>query len=121
MGAVAARLSDLVVITSDNPRTEDPDAIIDEIERGIAPAAERARLASGAAADSRARTPTPWTRTTDRRAAITRAIADADPGDVIVIAGKGHEKTQVIRDRELPFDDVVVGQDALRARRKERA
>ncbi|MCX6545537.1 MAG: UDP-N-acetylmuramoyl-L-alanyl-D-glutamate--2,6-diaminopimelate ligase [Acidobacteria bacterium] len=120
MGAVAARLSDLVVITSDNPRTEDPDAIIDEIERGIAPAAERARLASGAAADGRARTPTPWMRMTDRRAAITRAIADAGPGDVIVIAGKGHEKTQVIRDRELPFDDVVVGQDALRTRRKER-
>ena len=120
MGAVAARLSDLVVITSDNPRSEDPDAIIDEIERGIAPAAERARLASGAAADGRAQTPTPWIRTTDRRAAITRAIADAGPGDVIVIAGKGHEKTQVIRDRELPFDDVVVGHDALRARRKER-
>jgi len=120
MGAVAARLSDLVVITSDNPRTEDPEAIIDEIERGIAPAAERARHASGAAADANARTATPWIRLADRRAAITSAVGEAGPGDVIVIAGKGHEKTQVIRDREFPFDDVTVAMEALRDRRMER-
>ena len=121
MGAVAARLSDLVVITSDNPRSEDPDAIIDEIERGIAPAAERARQASGVAATGKNPTSTAWIRIADRGAAIARAVHDAAPGDVVVIAGKGHEKMQVLRDREFPFDDVEVAQVALRNRRLERA
>jgi UDP-N-acetylmuramoyl-L-alanyl-D-glutamate--2,6-diaminopimelate ligase len=121
MGVVAARLSDLVVITSDNPRSEDPEAIIDEIERGIAPATERARQASGVAATVGQRTATAWIRLADRRAAIARAVRDASPGDVVVIAGKGHEKTQVLRDREFPFDDVAVAQEALRDRRLERA
>jgi len=118
MGAVAARLSDRVVITSDNPRSEEPDAIIDDIERGIASASDRA---AARASESAGRGSPAWTRIVDRRDAIGRAIAEAQPGDVIVIAGKGHEKTQVIRDRELPFDDVAVAQDALRARRLERA
>jgi UDP-N-acetylmuramoyl-L-alanyl-D-glutamate--2,6-diaminopimelate ligase len=116
MGAVAARLSDLVVITSDNPRSEDPEAIIDEIERGIAPAAERARQASGVAANGTGRAATPWIRIADRREAIARAVRDAGSGDVVVIAGKGHEKTQVLRDREFPFDDVAVAQEVLRDR-----
>jgi len=120
MGAVAARLSDLVVLTSDNPRTEDPEAIIDEIERGIAPAAERERLTAATATPGRRPTTTAWVRRADRRDAIVRTIREAGPGDVIVIAGKGHEKTQVMRDRELPFDDVAIALDALTDRREER-
>ena len=102
MGAVAARLSDVVIITSDNPRSEDPDTIIDEIARG-------------------ARTAPSCLRIADRRAAIGRAVAEAQPGDVVVIAGKGHEKYQTIRDKTLPFDDVAVAQDTLAARRVRRA
>jgi UDP-N-acetylmuramoyl-L-alanyl-D-glutamate--2,6-diaminopimelate ligase len=118
MGAVAARLSDTVGLTSDNPRSEDPERIIDEIELGITPPQDRGRLAPGelsSAADG-AR----WWRLTDRRAAIDRAIAEAGPGDVVVIAGKGHEKYQVVRDRVLPFDDVAEAQDALARRRMRR-
>jgi len=102
MGAVAARLSDLVVLTSDNPRSEDPDAIIDEIARGAKSAPACVRVA-------------------DRRAAIQQAVTGAQPGDVVVVAGKGHEKYQTIRDKTLPFDDVAVAQDALAARRVRRA
>jgi UDP-N-acetylmuramoyl-L-alanyl-D-glutamate--2,6-diaminopimelate ligase len=115
MGAVATRLSDVVGITSDNPRSEDPDRIIDEIERGIAPPPDRVR---SAAAGAPGRPAPVWWRESDRRVAIDRAIAEAAPGDVVVIAGKGHEKYQVIRDRELPFDDVAVAVAAL-ARRRE--
>jgi UDP-N-acetylmuramoyl-L-alanyl-D-glutamate--2,6-diaminopimelate ligase len=102
MGAVAARLSDVMVITSDNPRSEDPDAIIDEVALGARNAQACLRIA-------------------DRRTAIDRAVAEANPGDVVVIAGKGHEKYQTIRDRTLPFDDVAVAQAALAARRVRRA
>jgi UDP-N-acetylmuramoyl-L-alanyl-D-glutamate--2,6-diaminopimelate ligase len=102
MGAVAARLSDLIVITSDNPRSEDPERIIDEVELGMS-GSGRPRPAS-------------W-RDADRRVAIERAVTEAAPGDVVVIAGKGHEKYQVIRDRSLPFDDVLVAQAALARRR----
>jgi len=119
MGAVAARLSDTVVITSDNPRSEDPEQIIDEIERGIAPPPDRARQAGAPPAGQRA-APL-WWRMADRRAAIDRAIAEAGPGDVVVIAGKGHEKYQIVRDRVLPFDDVAEAQDALARRRLRRA
>ncbi|MCX6549973.1 MAG: UDP-N-acetylmuramoyl-L-alanyl-D-glutamate--2,6-diaminopimelate ligase [Acidobacteria bacterium] len=115
MGAVAARLSDVVVITSDNPRSEDPERIIDEIERGIAPPPERPRPGAGPPA-----APRPgrvWWRMADRRAAIERAVQDAHTGDVVVVAGKGHEKYQVIRERVLPFDDVDVACEALARRR----
>ena len=104
----AARLSDVVVITSDNPRSEDPLAIIDEIRRGI-PAGE-------AASD---RTPD-VTAIVDRAAAIEKAVAMARPGDVVLIAGKGHEKTQHVGDRVLAFDDADVSRAAL-ARRHARA
>ena len=117
MGAVAAKLSDLVIITSDNPRSEDPEAILDAIERGIAPPSERAARSAG----DRGKGAPNWERQADRRAAIAHAISEARPGDVVVVAGKGHEKTQVIRDREWPFDDVAVTQEALRVRRMERA
>jgi len=119
MGAVAARMSDLVVITSDNPRSEDPDAIIDDVERGIAPVSERTRGAAGVTTRSRDRSGPAWIRIADRHAAILRAVRDAGPGDVVVIAGKGHEKTQVLRDREIPFDDAAVAREALGARRGE--
>ena len=109
MGMVAARLSDVVVITSDNPRSEDPSRIIEEIERGIP---------AGSQASSRA----PIVESlVDRAAAIDRAVAMATPGDVVLIAGKGHEKYQQIGDRVLPFDDGEVARAALSKRRPQKA
>jgi len=104
MGAVAGRLSDLIVITSDNPRTEDPVRIIDEVCRGLT-------------ADTRKDSQQRLLTIADRRDAIGKAIAQARPGDFVLIAGKGHEKYQVIGDRVLPFDDVAVAQEALNRRR----
>ena len=100
MGAVAERLSDLVVITSDNPRSEDPARIIEEVRRGISRESTKGVLAI-----------------VDRREAIAKAIALAKLGDVVLIAGKGHEKYQVIGNRTLPFDDVAVAREALGKRR----
>ena len=111
MGAVAARLSDLVVITSDNPRSEDPNQIIDEIKRGIVMPADRTPP-GGTPAKS-----TPHIAIVDRKAAIERAVRDAVAGDLVLIAGKGHEKYQVIGDKTLPFDDVEVARAALARRR----
>ncbi len=108
MGAVAARLSDLVVLTSDNPRSEDPERIIEEIKRGLAPPVE-----PGAPP----RPATPFVTYPDRRAAIEFAIRESRPGDVVLIAGKGHEKYQVVGTRTLPFDDVEVARAALGQRR----
>jgi UDP-N-acetylmuramoyl-L-alanyl-D-glutamate--2,6-diaminopimelate ligase len=108
MGAVAARLSDLVVLTSDNPRSEDPARIVDEITRGLAPVAPPG---------GPARSVTPFETVLDRRAAIDQAVRAAKPGDLVVIAGKGHEQYQVIGDRTLPFDDVEVARGALGQRR----
>ena len=116
MGAVAARLSDVVVITSDNPRSEDPEAH----HRGNRPRHRAAAEIRPAAAGGRSRRAV-CLRIADRRAAIDRAVAEAEPGDVVVVAGKGHEKFQVIRDKTLPFDDVAVAQDALAKRRVRRA
>ena len=104
MGAVASRLSDVIVITSDNPRSEDPYRIIEEIQRGIT-------VDTWRAGDER-----PFV-IVDRHDAITRAIEMARPGDLVLIAGKGHEKYQVIGDRVLPFDDVAVAHEALIRRR----
>jgi UDP-N-acetylmuramoyl-L-alanyl-D-glutamate--2,6-diaminopimelate ligase len=111
MGAVAARLSDLVVITSDNPRSEDPNQIIDEIKRGIVMPADRTPP-GGTPAKS-----TAHIAIADRKAAIERAVRDAAAGDLVLIAGKGHEKYQVIGDKTLPFDDVEVARAALARRR----
>jgi UDP-N-acetylmuramoyl-L-alanyl-D-glutamate--2,6-diaminopimelate ligase len=108
MGAVAARLSDLVIVTSDNPRSEDPDRIIDEITRGIAKPSATGQLGPKATA---------YLRIVDRRAAIERAVHDAQPGDLVLVAGKGHEKYQVIGDRVLAFDDVEIARAALARRR----
>jgi UDP-N-acetylmuramoyl-L-alanyl-D-glutamate--2,6-diaminopimelate ligase len=93
MGAIASRLADRVIVTSDNPRSERPEAIIEEILTGAAPHTEH---------------------DADRRAAIDRAIAGARPGDVVVIAGKGHEQGQEFEGgRKIPFDDVTVAREAL--------
>ncbi|MEP7117558.1 MAG: UDP-N-acetylmuramoyl-L-alanyl-D-glutamate--2,6-diaminopimelate ligase [Acidobacteriota bacterium] len=108
MGMVAARLSDVVVLTSDNPRSEDPAAIIEEIRRGI-PAGE---AASGRTPDV--------TAVVDRAAAIEKAVTSARAGDLVLVAGKGHEKTQHIGTRVLPFDDAEVAKAAL-ARRHARS
>ena len=104
MGAVAGRLSDLIIVTSDNPRSEDPNRIIEEIQRGITPDTRR---------DSGQR----LLSIVDRREAIGRAVELAQPGDVVLVAGKGHEKYQVIGDQVLPFDDVTVAREALTKRR----
>ena len=115
MGAVAGRLSDVIVITSDNPRGEDPARIIEEIQRGLTPDTRRAPAPAGRsdrnAAEQRLLT------IADRREAIGRAIELARAGDLVLIAGKGHEKYQVIGDRVLPFDDVAVAREALARRR----
>jgi UDP-N-acetylmuramoyl-L-alanyl-D-glutamate--2,6-diaminopimelate ligase len=92
MGAVATRDADAVVLTSDNPRNENPAAIIADIERGV-PAQRRDVLVAVEE---------------DRRAGIARALSEARSGDVVVVAGKGHEATQTIADREIPFRDVDV-------------
>jgi UDP-N-acetylmuramoyl-L-alanyl-D-glutamate--2,6-diaminopimelate ligase len=86
MGAVAARLADLAVVTSDNPRTEDPLVIIEAIRRGLGTATAQ-RIEA------------------DRGAAIAAALKEARPGDLVLIAGKGHETTQIVGDTERPFDD----------------
>jgi UDP-N-acetylmuramoyl-L-alanyl-D-glutamate--2,6-diaminopimelate ligase len=88
------------VITSDNPRSEDPNRIIEEIKRGIT-------------ADTRRDSAQRQLTIVDRHAAIAKAIEVARPGDLVLIAGKGHEKYQVIGDRTLPFDDVAVAREAL--------
>lgn len=103
MGMVAARLSDLVVITSDNPRTEDPQRIIEEISLG----AQQETRQRGAE----------MLTVVDRRDAIQYAIAHASAGDIVLLAGKGHEKYQEIGGKLLPFDDVAVAREALEARR----
>jgi UDP-N-acetylmuramoyl-L-alanyl-D-glutamate--2,6-diaminopimelate ligase len=97
MGAVAARLSDVAIVTSDNPRSEPPEAIIDEILAGMGNGGRRAQKHVRV----------------DRRDAIALAIELAGPGDAVIIAGKGHETYQVLRDRTVPFDDRQVARAAL--------
>ncbi len=102
MGAVASRLSDIVIVTSDNPRGEDPARIIDEVKLGIQVAE---------------REPGTFFAIVDRAEAIEQAIRMAEPGDLVLLAGKGHEKTQVIGSRELPFDEAEIARAALDRRR----
>jgi UDP-N-acetylmuramoyl-L-alanyl-D-glutamate--2,6-diaminopimelate ligase len=93
MGEIASRLADRVIVTSDNPRSEDPEAIVEEILAGAGPETEH---------------------NVDRRAAIAEAIAGAGAGDVVVIAGKGHEQGQEFAEgRKVPFDDVTVARESL--------
>lgn len=95
MGRTAAELSDVTIVTSDNPRSEDPMAVIRDIESGL--------RGSGR----------PYIKAPDRREAIFRAVSEARPGDVVVIAGKGHETYQILRDRTIQFDDREVAREAL--------
>ncbi len=95
MGEIGARLADVALVTSDNPRSEDPEAIIAEILAGAGREVEH---------------------DADRRRSIHRAVALAEPGDVVVIAGKGHEQGQEFEGgRKEPFDDVAVAREALRS------
>lgn len=96
MGSVAAQRSDLVIATSDNPRSESPSGILDEIAQGFR------------------NHPTPFKMIVDRREAIDAALRSAGPGDLVAIAGKGHEGTQTIRERKLPFDDRAVAREILK-------
>ncbi|CAN5876934.1 UDP-N-acetylmuramoyl-L-alanyl-D-glutamate--2,6-diaminopimelate ligase [soil metagenome] len=100
MGEAAARLSDIAYATSDNPRSEDPQAILSDIEKGFAGAAGEYRMV------------------VDRAEAISRALGEAEPGDVVVIAGKGHETGQTIGAKVLPFDDRLVAAGFLREMRR---
>lgn len=97
MGRIAAELSDVVIATSDNPRTEDPEFILSQVEEGVLPA-----LAGKE-----------HHKITDRRAAIFAAIRLAQPGDIVVIAGKGHETYQILKDRTIHFDDKEVAREAI--------
>ncbi len=103
MGATAAALADRFYATSDNPRTEDPEAICDAMVAGVA-AEHRDRVV----------------REVDRARAIARAVAEADPGDTVLVLGKGHETTQDLGDRVVPFDDRDHVRAALEARRSRR-
>jgi UDP-N-acetylmuramoyl-L-alanyl-D-glutamate--2,6-diaminopimelate ligase len=97
MGRLAAQLSDLAIATSDNPRTEDPGAIIDDIEQGMGGM--------------------PHLRIVDRLAAIHAALGEGRPGDTILLAGKGHETYQVIGTEKFPFDEREIVQEAVRGKR----
>jgi UDP-N-acetylmuramoyl-L-alanyl-D-glutamate--2,6-diaminopimelate ligase len=99
MGEAATRLADRTIVTSDNPRSEDPLAIIAEIEPGA--------VRGGGS----------FVVEPDRRAAIATAVAEASAGDVVVIAGKGHEAGQQFADHTVPFDDREVAREALVAAR----
>ena len=98
MGRMAAELSDIVVLTSDNPRTEDPAAILDEVETGVLPVI-------GAK---------PYEKLVDRRTAIFHAVGTARAGDTVVILGKGHENYQILKDKTIHFDDRETAREAIR-------
>jgi UDP-N-acetylmuramoyl-L-alanyl-D-glutamate--2,6-diaminopimelate ligase len=93
MGRIASELADVAIVTSDNPRSEDPGAIIAEVVAGAEASLEVEP---------------------NRAAAIDQAIGGAQDGDVVVIAGKGHEQGQEFAERTVPFDDREVARDALR-------
>jgi UDP-N-acetylmuramoyl-L-alanyl-D-glutamate--2,6-diaminopimelate ligase len=96
MGRIASELADHVILTSDNPRSEDPLAIVQQIESGLAPSAS-------------------FERVVDRREAIRRAVEMARPDDVVLIAGKGHETYQIFKDRTIRFDDREVARSLIEA------
>lgn len=99
MGRIAAQLADQIILTSDNPRSEDPQSILDQVAAGVAEAGG-----------------TPCEQLVDRREAIARAVSLAEEGDLVVIAGKGHEDYQIFADRTLHFDDREEARKALNDR-----
>jgi len=103
MGRIASELSDKIIVTSDNPRTEDPALIIRDIEAGL--------KGAGVSRDRYELEP-------DRRAAIEKAVEMASPGDVVLIAGKGHEAYQIVGDVTYDFDDRLEAKEAIRSRNK---
>jgi UDP-N-acetylmuramyl tripeptide synthase len=108
MGSAAGRGADLSVVTSDNPRSEAPLDIISDIEPGLREAGTAALTDAEASMQHRGYLIEP-----DRAAAIRRAVALSRPGDVILVAGKGHETTQEIAGKLLPFDDRAELRQAL--------
>jgi UDP-N-acetylmuramoyl-L-alanyl-D-glutamate--2,6-diaminopimelate ligase len=98
MGGIAARLSNIVFVTDDNPRTEDPDLIVKEILAGVGESAAPVHVVR------------------DRRSAIREAIRAAVEGDLVVIAGKGHENEQIVKSGRVPFNDAFEAEEALRTR-----
>jgi len=100
MGEIAGRLADVAVVTSDNPRSEDPEAIVAQVAEGVA----------------RSAGPGGFLVEVDRRTAIRTALAMAAPGDAVLLAGKGHEQGQELAGgRKVPFDDRQVATEELRA------
>ena len=95
MGEIVARLSDVAIVTSDNPRSEEPASILKEIEVGVKPYARE------------------YVMEVDRRSAIAKAIDMAEEGDSIIIAGKGHENYQILKDKTIHFDDTEVVKEVL--------
>ncbi len=98
MGRIAAQLADYTIITSDNPRSEEPEEIIKEIEKGYLSLSEK----------------TPYEKIVERREAIKKAIWLAEKGDTVLIAGKGHERYQIFKDKKIHFDDFEVAKDILK-------
>ena len=103
MGRLAAELADVVIATSDNPRTEDPDFILSQVEAGV-------KEAIGTKHHE---------KITDRRQAIFRAVELAQKDDIVVILGKGHENYQILKDKTIHFDDKEVARDAVAAKKGE--
>ncbi len=99
MGKIGKELSDVLIITSDNPRTEDPEIILDHIEEGVNQVPGNNR---------------PYTRLADRTSAIRQAIKTAQRNDTVLIAGKGHEDYQIIGTTKYPFDDREIAREALK-------
>jgi UDP-N-acetylmuramoyl-L-alanyl-D-glutamate--2,6-diaminopimelate ligase len=99
MGQIAAEYSDYIIVTSDNPRSENPDSIISEIEAGL--------IQAGLS-------PSQYALVADRRKAIEKAVEMASQGDVVLIAGKGHETYQLIGGHTFPFDDRITAMEAIR-------
>ena len=103
MGRIAAKLSDYVVATSDNPRSEDPQRILDMVKAGV-------EEAIGSK---------PYEYIIDRRQAIFRAVELAEKDDIVIIAGKGHENYQILHDKTIHFDDKEVALEAIQSHKGE--
>jgi len=107
MGEAAGRGSDFVILTSDNPRSEDPLAIMNDAVVGL----QKSGLQKSGLQKSGAK----YSMEPDRRKAIALALQQATPGDIVLLAGKGHEKVQITREGTIPFDDLEVARESLLA------